>query len=293
MKKVLKKIYNSIPFKKELFSLLKFFWIPPHSVYKHLHFKSVFKVKVSRSVSFLINNYNSEIENDIFWKGLTNGWEKRSMKLWIQLCKEANVIMDIGANTGIYALTAKSVKPHAEVFAFEPLKRVMEKLRANNDLNGFNISCINKALSDKTGTAIIYEQDTEMINGATLNAENGIANYLDKKSEIETTTLDDFLEEKKIEKIDLLKIDVETYEPQVMEGYKKYLSIHKPTFLIEILTDEVGNKLEKFFDPLGYWYFNIDDKTDTIRRTNKLMHSDYFNYLICSEETARKLEMKN
>jgi len=293
MKKILKKLYDLLPAKKAIFSFIKLFWTPPHSVYKHLYFKGTFKVQVPGANGFRLMHYSGEIENDIFWQGLTAGWEKRSMKLWIALCKEADVIMDIGANTGIYALTAKSLRPGAKVFAFEPLKRVMQKLRTNNDLNGFNISCINKALSNNTGTAIIYEQDTELINAATLNAETGMAARLEKKTEIETTTLDDFLEEWKIENIDLVKIDVETHEPQVIEGYLKNLSIHKPSFLIEILTDEVGEKLDKYFTPLGYLYFNINDTSDTIRRTNKLTQSDYFNYLVCSEKTAQKLGLIN
>ena len=43
----------------------------------------------------------------------------------------------------------------------------------------------------------------------------------------------------KITKIDLLKIDVETHEPEVLEGYTKYIHLHKPTMLIEILNDEL------------------------------------------------------
>ena len=81
--------------------------------------------------SFNIIHFGTEIENDIFWKGLTGGWEKISMKLWMQLCRKAKVILDIGANTGIYALTAKAVKPESSVFAFEPLHRMCDKLKRN------------------------------------------------------------------------------------------------------------------------------------------------------------------
>jgi hypothetical protein len=84
---------------------------------------------------------------------------------------------------------------------------------------------------------------------------------------------------------------VETFEPQVLEGFKKNLSLMKPTFLIEVLMDEVGDKLQHAFDGLGYLYFNIDDKNEKIRRVDKIVKSDYFNYLICSERTAGKLNL--
>ncbi len=165
----------------------------------------------------------------------------------------------------------------------------MDKLKKNVTLNGFTVECVKKALSDKTGKAIIYEIDAELINAATLNEKTGTAGQLHKQTEIDTITLDDFIEEKKIKKIDLMKIDVETHEPQVMKGFEKYLPVLKPTFLIEILTDEIGEKLEPFFAPLGYLFFNIDDKNDKIRKVEKLTHSDHFNFLICLPETANKL----
>lgn len=39
--------------------------------------------------------------------------------------------------------------------------------------------------------------------------------------------------------MDLMKIDVEGYEPQVLEGMGKYLALMKPAMLIEILSNEV------------------------------------------------------
>ena len=43
------------------------------------------KVKVDETVSFKIFHFGTEIENDIFWKGLTGGWEKTSMNLSISI----------------------------------------------------------------------------------------------------------------------------------------------------------------------------------------------------------------
>jgi FkbM family methyltransferase len=293
MKKALKRFYHWIPFKKNIFNMVKVFWTPPHSIYKHLSFKGIMKVKAGSS-SFKIRHHGTEIENDIFWKGLTNGWEKTSMQLWIELCKDAKVIIDVGANTGIYSLTACAVNPRSDVIAFEPLHRIYRKLKENNDLNNYNIKCVEKALSDSVGEARIYENDSEHIAAATLDkftAETYGEGKLTKETIIKTTTLDKLIEEQNLSSVDLVKIDVETHEPQVIDGFSKFLPRFKPSFLVEVLTDEVGAHLQRAFDPYGYVYYNIDDKNGKLRETKKVVKSDYFNYLMCTADVAKKINL--
>ena len=47
----------------------------------------------------------------------------------------SDVIFDIGANTGIFALVSGAANPKARIFAFEPVSRVFEKLKGNVALN--------------------------------------------------------------------------------------------------------------------------------------------------------------
>ena len=47
MKEVLKKVYDAIPLKKQLFETVRFFGVPPYSVYKHLHFTGIIKLKAA------------------------------------------------------------------------------------------------------------------------------------------------------------------------------------------------------------------------------------------------------
>lgn len=291
MKSVLKKVYKKIPFKKNAFEFIKLFWTPPHSIYKHLHFTGGIKVEVDETASFKMQHYGTEIENDFFWKGLHAGWEKISMQYWMQLCRKANVVADIGANTGVYSLVAKAINPATKVYAFEPLKQMFAKLKLNNDLNKYDIRCVEKAASDRNGKAIIYETGSDHIAAASLNAETRQYGNLDIETEIEAVTMDTFIEENNVGKIDLIKIDVECHEPNVIQGYRKYLSSHKPDFLIEVLTDDVGERLQQLFNGLGYQYFNIDDKNGTIRKTDRILKSDYFNYLVCTEESAKQLKL--
>ncbi|MBL1280571.1 MAG: FkbM family methyltransferase [Fluviicola sp.] len=288
MKKVFKKIYSIIPFKKSIFSFIKVAFKPGHSVYKHLHFKGVFEVKVNQESSFKINHYGFEIENEIFWNDIYSGWEKVSLKIWSDLCEQSEVIFDIGANTGVYSLLAKTINPKAKVYAFEPVKRVHEKLVENIELNDFDTVAENKAISDKTGVATIYDKDTEHTLSVTINKDLSPNKEDSIPVEIDTIRLDEYIITNKIKKIDLLKIDVETHEPEVLEGFGKFLKEFEPTLIIEILNDEIANKIESYISNIDYSYYVIDEKTG-IQKVSSLRKSDYFNFLICKPEIAASI----
>lgn len=271
MKKIIKAIYTIIPFKKGLFSALKTVWKPKESVFKHLHFKGRITVRVTPTKKFRIHHFGFWIENDIFWRGLGNGWEKESLKLWIKLCEDSKTIFDIGANTGVYSLVAKAVNPESNVYAFEPEAMFFDCLQKNIDLNNFDIHSYRKAISDLDGEVVIedYSGKTESLK-------------------VECVTLDSFIKQNNITGIELIKIDVEKHEPQVLKGFSEYIKVFKPTLLIEILNAEIAETVLSAVNGLGYLYFNIDEK-GSVRQTQKIEQSDYYNYLLCNESVANKL----
>ncbi|MEP7264072.1 MAG: FkbM family methyltransferase [Bacteroidota bacterium] len=288
LKDQVKNIYKLLPFKKQLFSTVKLFWKPSEPVLKHLHFTGTFKVNLDDQHSFRINHFGFQIENEIFWKGIRGGWEKLSMDIWIRLCADSSIVFDIGANTGVFALIAKSMNPKAEVFAFEPVQRVCDKLRKNIALNNYDIVAIDSAVSDKNGKAIIYDTPTDHILSVTVNKNLAPEDTTVIKTEIKTLTLNSFIKERNIGKIDLMKIDVETHEPEVLQGFSDYLSQYRPTMLIEILNDEVGAAVQRIVDGLGYLYFYIDEDNG-VRQMAKVTRQHHYNYLFCSPDVAKQL----
>ena len=281
MKKLLKNIYESIPFKKHLYKLVRKAK-PSSFIYQHLHFKGWMQVRLNQSF-FKIYHYGCQVENDLFWSGINGNWEKQSLELWIRLCKQSNVILDIGANTGVYSLVAKTINREAKVYAFEPSKEVAPKLRRNIQANGYNIEALEVALSNHNGVAIFHDKTGHNYTGS-LNAGNDTNTIA---YEVKTQTLDSFVEENHLG-IDLIKMDVEKHEPEVIEGFKKYILIQQPTILIEILEDEIAQKIQSLIEDIPYLYFNLNEK-GTIRRAPQLSKSDDFNYLICREDVAKSI----
>lgn len=241
-----------------------------------------------------MKHYGYMIENELFWYGLDNAWEKASFKLWKELSKNAKTILDIGANTGIYSLISGSINPSANIYAFEPIKSVYEKLSYNIELNSFgpNVKLYEVALSDFTGGATIYlEKNATHALSVTVNKSLLPDGTEYRTEKIKTLRLDKFIEDEGLDKIDLIKIDVETHEPEVLTGMGIYIEQFRPTILIEILDNEIGERVQQLVGHLNYLYFNIDEESGLVEQTTKITKSKYFNYLICSEEKARYLKL--
>jgi FkbM family methyltransferase len=289
MKHLLKALYAAIPFKQPLFTFVRAVLPLPESVFKHLHFKGVFRVKVSNTESFLLQHHGHIIENELFWRGL-NGWERVSLELWVRLSRKSKVIFDIGANTGLYSLISHATNPEAVIYAAEPMGPIFEKLQRNLSLNNAQVHALCCAISDHDGTAEIF-QDPENVHmlDASLNPAYDASNAALRPLTVAVRTVASILEEYGLSSVDLLKIDVETHEPEVLAGFLPLIQRDRPTMLIEILNDDIAQRLASMVDGLGYLYFNIDDKTWPPVQVPALTKSAHFNFLLCRPEVARSI----
>ena len=130
MKSILKKIYFALPFKKNIFLKLKKYVVLPEKIYRHLRFKEPFLVKIDSEHSFNCFN-DSIVEKEIFWNGFGQCWEKNSLDLWTKLSSRSEIILDIGANNGIYSLVSTAVNSKAKTYAFEPNSLFIPTLKKN------------------------------------------------------------------------------------------------------------------------------------------------------------------
>ena len=101
-----KQAYLAIPFKKRVFEALRPYWTPPAPILTKLYFRGTFEVDVPGGQKLWLNHNCSGVETSIYWKGLLGEWEKTSLGTWLQLARQSKVIVDVGANSGLYALSA-------------------------------------------------------------------------------------------------------------------------------------------------------------------------------------------
>jgi FkbM family methyltransferase len=252
----------------------------PASVARYLTFDGTIAVRVDADHSFLIDNNDSPIESDLFWRGFGGGWEAASLRVWSRLAPHALSILDVGANSGVYALVAKCLNPRATVIAFEPTDGAYARLIGNIERNGFDIQAVKKAVSDTSGTAVLYDRPIGYSYTASLvlDAERRPTNIVGQT--VQTTSLDDHLSQNGVSDVDLVKMDVEGHELAALRGFADYLGRCRPSILIEILDDASGAAIWSMVQPLGYAAYSISEHRG-LRRTND-MHArgDDRNFLL-------------
>jgi FkbM family methyltransferase len=135
-------------------------------------------------------------------------------------------IIDIGANLGLFSLVARTVMPQRRIVAFEPAPSTFRALSANVARNGAsNIECRQAAVSDRDGTVSFVLRENARANSsiAAPGAATGAATV-----DVPCLTLDSFTSEAGIDRIGLLKVDVEGFEAAVFAGANRVLSTVRP-----------------------------------------------------------------
>lgn len=129
------------------------------------------------------------------------------------------VVIDVGANVGNYAEEVLNYNPEVELYAFEPHPKTFITLQEKAKKFGFKT--INKGCADTIGKLNFYDYaNNDGSEHATL-LEGVFTDLYNNETivhEVDVTTLDAFIQEHKIEHIDLLKIDTEGFEYSVMSG---------------------------------------------------------------------------
>ena len=263
--------------------------LPKEKFYKDLRFYGWFTVK-TEDVTFKMHHHGATIENEIFWKGI-QGYEKYSLKIWTLLSKNSKVIVDVGANSGIYTLLAAAENTASAILSFEPSRITYERLLKNIEYNGFrNVSTMNVAVSNKNGTATLYDVIDPNQTSASLEMEMAHQTHSSNRYEVSTRTLDLLLEEFESHEVDLIKIDVELHEIAVLEGFARGLQQFNPAFIIEVLKDAIGLQIVQHLPADRYLYFYIDEKNG-LKQRDSVYADKSFNYLFIPRSRADYLKL--
>ena len=177
-------------------------------------------------------NAEDQIAKALFWYGLA-GYEQHAVQLLAGLADHTGTFLDVGANTGVYSLLMAASNPGTTVHAFEPVPSVFARLRANVELNGFdNVHVHEVAVSDVSGQADIH------VPGEGVPTESSLLPGFRPGTDtvpVRVTTLDDFVSENGIERVDVVKIDTEGTARMVIAGARRMLARDAPLLMCEIL----------------------------------------------------------
>lgn len=175
--------------------------------------------------------------------------EPREFAVLRHLVRDDYLVVDVGANRGVYTRFFAEYGPKSHVLSIEPIPMTFELLRANIEALGLrNVRALQCALSDSSKSVIMEIPQ----------AAHGLPNYYlarIKYSDASVTpvgthfpvqayTLDDLLAEDPV-RVCLIKADVEMHELEMLRGAQVVLHRDHPAIYVEIQPDFVSKQSQR------------------------------------------------
>ncbi|HWD78266.1 MAG TPA: FkbM family methyltransferase [Kribbella sp.] len=167
--------------------------------------------------------------------------------------RRGDVVLDVGANIGLHALTAaKRLRElgGGRVIAFEPAADSVAKLRAGAARNGVQLEVVPMALGERQEHAALRADSRYD------EADAGVRSlYGDGRTvqEVSVVRLDDWAREHRLDRLDLVKIDIEGAELEALAGAARTVKRLQPrAVLVEDKRPETRARLYAVLNELGY-----------------------------------------
>jgi len=175
----------------------------------------VLKKLDNSSVRMILNASDTGISQELMRKG---SHEPLSTKILMENVHEGMRIADVGANLGYFALQeAKAVGPKGVVYAVEPVPSNWFLLKQNVALNNLsNVEVYNLAIGDRDGVLDMF-----LSGGSNWGSALRTTLNYDRKITVPCQRLDSLLKDKG--KVDLVRMDVEGYEANIVDGMTETL----------------------------------------------------------------------
>lgn len=251
---------------------------------------------IGGSTRFVFGNRDNRdhIASFICKNGLAS-YEAPTPAVFVHLARHAaGLALDVGANTGVFALLAAAANPQLRVCAFEPLGSVRELLRENLAYNpdlAPRIVVEPFALSRAEGSFPFFEtiNDQGLITtSSSLELEHARQVGEFRSSPVITRTLDAWAEKLGPAPIELVKIDVEGHEDAVIEGGRKTIERHRPFIIVEILGPSRVEAFDRMLTESNY--LDLALAPGALRHCLPVrFHGDAWNHLLCPAEKAQRV----
>ncbi|NEJ22537.1 FkbM family methyltransferase [Rhizobium leguminosarum] len=217
------------------------------------------------------------------WKVVS---ERRERRLMRDMISPAMIVVDVGANIGIYTRMFSSLTGTAgHVHAFEPAPANFEKLETT--VNGLsNVSLRHAAVGAGSGTIKLYVSNELNVDHRTFDSGDGRASI-----DVPLVKLDDYFSPG--QRVDFIKIDVQGYELSVLQGAERVLRENHdirifmefwPYGLSKAFVDP--SELTQFLEMLNFEFHNIADPPGAVFDYRRLDPNNAGQY--CNLIVARK-----
>ena len=290
IKSALKKLRALQPFNFVATSTLRGFanatGLRSEFVIKHVHKVGKVRCKLPNGRQLKLWSRGDDwVSNQIYWRGLS-GYEPETVPLFFRLASRATVTLDVGAYVGFFTLLAAHANTNGTVYAFEPLPKIHERLQKNIALNRLsNVECLRAAVGQEEGEAEFFHIEAGLPTSSSLSFEFMQTTRELRSTTVPVLTLDRFVKYKKLNRVDLVKIDTESTEPEVLRGMIETIKRDRPLIICEVLKERGSERrLEEILGPLGYRYYLLTPD-GPVQKDRIAGHAGWLNYLFTTLDT--------
>jgi FkbM family methyltransferase len=187
-----------------------------------------------------------------------DSYEPETMRVFLSLLRPGSVFLDVGANTGLFALTAAALHDTAQVHAFEPLPLIARRLRRNVRLNKLSRIVVNRAAVGRlAGETELHVPATGFCLPSSASMAAGLFGKT-RAIRVPLVSLDSYARSRDLPRVDVIKIDTETTEHRVIDGACMLLGRDQPALIVEVLPGSAAaGPLEEWLAPGPYQAYHI------------------------------------
>lgn len=232
--------------------------------YKFLGFKTNL---VAKRLGILFNlELNEAIDSSLYFSGT---YENDLIEFSKKIVKPGMIIFDIGANCGVHTLhLASLLKGTGSIYAFEATDYAFGRLQKNLELNPTlktHVYPVQVYLKDQAQDALethvaaswdidrrVDDQDRHLLNGGFLKEVT--------KTQL---TLDSWVSLNQIQKLDLIKLDVDGNEVIILRGAQNTIKSYRPLIIMELSPIHFEDRQDTFIEQVdlisrhGYDFFDM------------------------------------
>lgn len=237
-------------------------------------------IKIFSGLKLYLNINDSSVAPHIALDGI---WEPHITKAWLSVIKPDDVVFDIGANFGYYGLLAAQIKKtpsKSKVYFFEANRELIPYIKRSLSTNWlYEFSVVENLAVVDTPRTVTLNIIKDHIGSSSLHSIEKINKFMKermdfklfKKVKVSAVSLDDYCKRNHVNKINLIKMDIEGYEENAYQGMRNIVkNSPKLTLFIEFTSydyekpEEFYNRLLKDFGNV----YTINSAGDIVRPNN-------------------------
>ena len=184
-------------------------------------------------------------------------WENHLSYFYEKFIKENYIIIDGGANIGYHSIQFAKLANEGKVYSFEPQTLIFNVLSTNALINGATdiIEQYRLGLSDSPTSLKMTPLNEQVFGVGCINyGGRGLTDSNQGEENVKTITIDSL----NLEKLDLIKLDVQGFELKTLLGGEKTIKNNYPLMFIENYIDqESDQQVIKLLEEWGYVIYRL------------------------------------